>query len=305
MALILFKKLLTMFMVLFAGFLVVKLKLLRAEDSKVLTKVFLYLVLPAVWVSAFQVGFSKENLNRFLLALVNAAVVHAVYILLAGVLKKPLRLQPVEHASLIYTNCGNLIFPLVTAVLGEDWIIYSLAYMVLQNFIFWTHGKSIVSGRRSFRPRDFLNINIVSGSIGLLLFLTRVTLPPMIAGTLKDISGMIGPMTMIYTGMLLAGVSFETVKKYGQLWKMILLRLVVFPLLMVVVFRLLMPYVRMPGAENVFVVSLLAAAAPSATSISMMAQMYGTDEQYACVINLTTTLLCILTMPVMVYLLQL
>ena len=305
MALILLKKLITMFMILFAGFFIVKLKLLRSEDSRILNKVLVYLVMPALWISAFQVEFSKENLDRFLLALANAALIHAVFILLAGALKKPLRLQPVEQASLVYTNCGNLIFPLVTAILGDEWIFYGMAYMVLMNVISWTHGKSVVAGKNSFRLRDFLNINIVCAVIGLLFFLLRIRLPPMLGSTLKNVGDMIGPFTMIYTGMLLAGIPFDTVKKYKRLWLAVLLRLVVFPLVMLVIFRVMMPYVRVPGAENIFVLSLLAAAAPSASIVAMMAQLYGGDAQYACVINLATTLLCILTLPAMVFLFQL
>lgn len=55
----------------------------------------------------------------------------------------------------------------------------------------------------------------------------------------------------------------------------------------------------------IVVVSLLATCTPSASTITQMAQIYGKDADYASAINVATTLLCILTMPLMVALYQL
>ena len=43
---------------------------------------------------------------------------------------------------------------------------------------------------------------------------------------------------------------------------------------------------------------------PSASTLTQMAQVYGKDADYASAINVVTTLLCIVTMPLMVALYQ-
>ena len=61
-------------------------------------------------------------------------------------------------------------------------------------------------------------------------------------------------------------------------------------------------------AENgsqILLVTLLATITPSASTITQMAQVYGKDARYAGAINVITTLLCMITMPIMVYLYQL
>ena len=60
-----------------------------------------------------------------------------------------------------------------------------------------------------------------------------------------------------------------------------------------------------PNGDMILLITLLATASPSGTTITQMAQVYGGDTEYACSINVVTTLLCIVTMPIMVALYQL
>ena len=46
--------------------------------------------------------------------------------------------------------------------------------------------------------------------------------------------------------------------------------------------------------------TFLATMTPSASTITNMSVVYGRDADYASAINVTTTLLCIITMPLMV-----
>ena len=60
-----------------------------------------------------------------------------------------------------------------------------------------------------------------------------------------------------------------------------------------------------PNGKDVLLVTVLGAVASSATSTTNLAQVYNKDAQYACAINVITTMLCVLTIPVMVALYQL
>ena len=61
-----------------------------------------------------------------------------------------LHLDAVEKSSMIYSNAGNLIIPIVTAVLGKEWVIYSSAFLSVQLFLLWSHAKSMLCGEKSF-----------------------------------------------------------------------------------------------------------------------------------------------------------
>ena len=91
----LIKKIISLFLILFLGALLVRLKVLKAEDSKVLSKLTLYLIIPCVIINAFQVEFSPEIRGGLLLALCAALMIQLGTIFFAYLLKKPLRLDPV------------------------------------------------------------------------------------------------------------------------------------------------------------------------------------------------------------------
>ena len=54
------RKIARRFLIMILGYLLVKLRILKTEESIVLSKLSLYLVMPAVILSAFQVDFKPE-----------------------------------------------------------------------------------------------------------------------------------------------------------------------------------------------------------------------------------------------------
>ena len=63
------------------------------------------------------------------------------------IIGKPLKLSVVEKESIIYSNSGNLVIPLVTVVLGEKWVIYASAFLSVQMILMWTHGQSLMEAK--------------------------------------------------------------------------------------------------------------------------------------------------------------
>lgn len=137
-ALLLMQQIAVLFLIMGLGFLIVKLGIVKTEDSRVLSMVTIYLVLPCVTIHAFQIEYSTKIRNGFLLAVAVAILIHVVLFVVCGILRKLLKMDEVETASLIYSNAGNLILPLVTSILGEEWVIYASGFMCVQTIIVWT-----------------------------------------------------------------------------------------------------------------------------------------------------------------------
>ena len=133
-----FQQIVKMFLMLAVGFAAVKVRILPAADGKGLSQVIVAVIRPcAILLYAFQVDFSVDRLLGLLLALLGAALSHAAFIsitrLYAG---GRLAFSPVERASMIYSNSGNLLMPLVAASMGQEWLFYTCAYMgALQVFV--------------------------------------------------------------------------------------------------------------------------------------------------------------------------
>ena len=149
-SLILAEKIFSLFLIMFMGYAVVHWGLLHAEDSKTLSLISLYLISPCVIISAFQVQYTPDVLHGLLLALAAAVLLHVGIIVVVNLLGHALHLDAVEKVSMIYSNAGNLIIPIVTAVLGKEWVIYSSAFLSVQLFLLWSHAKSMLCGEKSF-----------------------------------------------------------------------------------------------------------------------------------------------------------
>lgn len=306
MVLTLISKIVSLALIMLMGWLLVKGNVMRAQDSEGLSKLTLYLIMPCVILSSFQVDYSEEVKDGLFLAFLAAAVIHLILILLNTILKKTLHLDTVEQVSVMYSNAGNLIIPLVTAILGKEWVIYTSAFIVVQLILLWSHGKATLCGEKGFDLRKiFSNLNMISIVIGIMLFFTRIRIPALLQDTVDTVGGMIGPVSMLVTGMLLGGMDIRRLLTYKRVWLVSLLRLILVPLL-------ILPLVKFSGisvlgaeGESVLLVTLLAVTTPSASTITQLAQVYEKDAQYACAINVVTTILCIVTIPAMVMLYQL
>ena len=126
-SLILAQQIAELFLILLIGCVLVKTRLLKSSDSRVLSVVMVYAVMPCVIINAFQVDYSPAVVTGLLYAFALAIALHALLLLLARLLRRPLRLDVIERTCIIYTNAGILVIPLVRALLGEDYVIYSCA----------------------------------------------------------------------------------------------------------------------------------------------------------------------------------
>lgn len=144
MSLLLMKQIAKLFLIMAMGFILVKTRLMKAEESKSLSMVVIYLIMPCVIINAFQVEYTESIRNGLILAFVAAVLIHVVLIILTKILERIFHLDAVEKASIMYSNAGNLIIPIVTSVLGKEWVIYSSAFLSVQIILLWTHGRMVL-----------------------------------------------------------------------------------------------------------------------------------------------------------------
>lgn len=113
-----------LFLVAFVGLLIVKYEILKEDDSKVISWLVAYVLSPCVIIKSFQIDFTAEKLKGMGLAVAAAVTAQLIFAIGCRLLSGPLHFTPIESASVIYSNCGNLIVPLVSFVLGEEWVFY-------------------------------------------------------------------------------------------------------------------------------------------------------------------------------------
>lgn len=177
--------------------------------------------------------------------------------------------------------------------------------MSVQLVFLWTHCKKIISREASYDwKKIILNINMISIFIGVILFFTGIRLPEIIGNTLASVGTMIGPASMIVTGMLFAGMNLKQIFANKRVYFITFLRLIAVPLIALVLIKLSNLASFSADGNKIMLIVFLAIITPSASTVTQMCQVYGNDSKYASAINVMTTLLSIITMPVMVMLFQ-
>ena len=222
-------------------------------------------------------------------------------ILLTKILAKPLHLSPIERAASIYSNCGNLIIPLVGFILGDEWVVYSLAYMSVQTILIWTHGKSLISENHHIDIRGVLfNINLLAVAAGIVLMVLGIKLVEPFNTFTYDMGQMIGPAAMLVTGMIIGGMDLRQIVANKRVWLVAFIRLMLIPAIVTLALKFSGVVTLVANGESILLITLLATITPSASTTVQMAQIYEKDAPYASAINVITTFGCILPMPIWV-----
>lgn len=300
-SLILMRQIVKLFLILLMGWGIVKAKLLRPEDSRSLSVVMVYLLTPCVIIDAFQVDYTPQVMQGLLYAFAIAAGAHILFLLVTRLLCRPLRLDVIERTTVIYTNAGILVIPLVNALLGEEYVIYSCAFIVIQQVLIWTHCRSLLCGAAASDWRKiFFNVNILAIAVGFALFLLRVPLPGLVEETLGTMGDMFGPLGMLLAGMVIADTPLRTLFTSARSYLAAALRLLVCPLLMVLLFYVLGTAGWIPDGKNILLTVYLACITPACATVTSLAQLYDRDAAHSSALYVLTTLLSIITMPVMV-----
>lgn len=304
-SMLLMEQIVELFIMIFMGVAIVKAGIVKDEESKVLSKIVLYLVIPCVIVNAFQVDYTAQTVKGLMIAFVASVILQIILLIIVALMGKVLSLNEVEVASVYYSNSGNLIVPIVTFILGKEWVLYGCVFMSVQLVFLWTHCKKIISRERSYDWKKIvLNINMISIVVGVVLFFTRIRLPEVIDNTIGAVGNMIGPASMIVTGMLFAGMNLKQIFANKRVYFVSFLRMLVVPLIALVLIKGSRLANLSADAPKIMLIVFLAVITPSASTVTQMCQVYGNDSQYASAINVVTTLSAIITMPVMVLLFE-
>ena len=295
-------KILQLFCIMVIGFIIAKCKIIQSKDSLVLSKISLYLLMPSAIINAFDFEQSETLMNGLLFAFLAAIVVHVILYLLDLLYGKFINKNPVERASVMYSNAGNLIIPIVSFVLGDEWVVFSTAFLTVQLFFLWSHGVRLFSSKEKFNVKKvLLNVNIIAIALGVVMMLAGFRLPTFTRDITSSFGSMLGPVGMLIAGILAAKIDFRRMLASKKIYRVIAVRMVVYPFIILIVLKLL-SLIPVVDSDKILLISFLASITPAATTVLQFAQIHDHDAEYATAINILTTIVCIVTMPLFVML---
>lgn len=300
-SILLAEKIAQLFLILLMGYLVVRVGLLKPEDSRVLSVIMVYLVMPCMILNAFQIDNTPEVRTGIAYSFVVAGIMHLLFLALTVLLKKPLKLDVIERCAVIYSNASALVIPLLQATLGSEYVVYSCGFIIVQLVLLWTHASSLLQGSSALDWKKVLtNINMIAIAAGALLYWFRVVLPAPLQNTMSTVGNMMGPMGMLLAGMAIAEKPLREVFCTRRNYLPTVLRLVVCPLVVLVLLWVCHASSWVADGKNILMTVYLAAITPACATVTSMAQLYDRDAAHSSALYVLTTLLSIVSMPVMI-----
>ena len=263
------------------GYALVKLGLIKQEDSKVLTVLLVYALQPCLIFRSLQIDLTPERAAGFTAALIFAFSCMFIAAIFSNLLRKPLRLDPVDMCTLMFANVGNLVLPVIAMMLGSEMTFYCAGFQMPFNLFTWIYGYMLMSGRRDVPVRKIVFNTAMEG------------LQNMVAGA-----------SMMLVGVVIAGSDLKEIFANKRAYLISAGRLIVIPILTILILFATGFLSRHPQYSQVLMVIMIAAAAPSASSVVQLSVLTGGDAPRAGAYNVMTTLLCVLTMPLIIYIYQ-
>lgn len=201
-----------------------------------------------------------------------------------------------------FGDMGFIGIPLLMAVFGGTGTSVAISvYTVIDMALLWTLGVYLCS-RHNKGAADKPNVwkNMISSTsaalaIGIALVCCAIRVPDVIMDPIASIGSASTPLALIYIGGMLSFMSAKSLLQRKSIFGIVGIKMVALPL---IVFLVSGSFFGMQERMTLmYMVGL-----PAMTTISMLAQLYGSDQEYATAAVFLTTLSCIGTLPLITWL---
>jgi malate permease and related proteins len=289
-----------LFIIMGIGMFARKKKMLNDEVKKGFTDFLLTIALPCMIVSSFNQEFSMDILLNAGSILLFSVITHIASYYIGKILyfKSSDDKKNVLRYFTVFTNAGFMGYPVVQALYGATGIFYASFYSIPARVFMWTLGVMLFAKKKesSYVKQILLNPGIIAVAIGLIPFLLSFKFPAVISQTLGIMGDMTTPLSMMLIGAMLAEADikglFESEVFYGSF-----IRLIAIP----VVTLLILKAIGVTG--DILGVTVVLTAMPAGSFTAILAAKYKANETFASNCVFVTTLLSIITIPLIILLL--
>ena len=299
------EKIIVLFIAMIAGFIAKKGKLLNAESTKSLSSLLVYITNPCLIICSLQIDYDKDILIVAGCVFLLSVAIHTFLAIFSHFVFKCVKNRSersVYTYALTYSNCGYMGYPLLMAIFNDTpqlGLFYGVIFTTAFNLFTWTHGVIVMSNEAKIPWKKLLyNPALISVILSVILFISRIRFPQTVTDGLSLVGDMTFPLSMIIIGSLLADMKLTKIFKQKKLYLFSLLGLIAMPSIMMAVAILL----NLP--EYLSIVGITMCAAPVAANTAVTAEVYDNDSALAARLVGITTLFCLVTMPLMLYIYQ-
>ena len=302
---ILLQQMIVLFLIMMVGFVCRKVGIINDEASKCLSGIVVNVANPALILSS---TINKESAiagKELALTVVLAIAIYGILLGLAEVLPRLLRVSKTDFgvykAMTVFSNIGFMGFPLLVAMYGSESLLYASIFLIPYNVLIYTYGvgamqiaedKPEKGVSKKVAWNKIFNIGVIACLVTIVLYMFKPTVPVFIEDTVTNLSNLTAPLSMLVIGDAMAKMKLRELITGKRLLLFSAVKLIIIPVLGLSVLKLL----GLP--ELLLGVCLVMIATPVGSMTAMLAQQQGGNYELASKGVALTTLLSVLTMPI-------
>ena len=301
-----FTVMMTLFAIVVVGFAAGKLGYMGGTFDKRLSKLVIDITCPALILSSAMTGVLPDR--RFILPLLAISVITYV-VLTAAALWLPRYLtrrkadEGVVGFALMFGNVGFMGYPVVASIFGHEAVFYAAVLNVVNTFAVFTVGTMLVTGRSQvdgprFQKKVLYGTPMLSAYLTMLIVALEIDgIPDFISQPLTMIGNITVPAALLIIGSSMSHLPLRAMLGNTTVYVTTLMRLAVLPVGIHFLCTALgfSPFVA--GINTVVI------AMPVATYGTILCLRYGRDTTLITEVTFITTLLSMVSIPLLVMLL--
>jgi|HigsolmetaAR203D_1030402.scaffolds.fasta_scaffold00632_9 hypothetical protein len=277
---------------------------INPDIRKLLIFLIIYVTLPALILNGFlQLETNRELLRQLFGIFAFSFIFTLTGLFLGWLIARAFRLSPQKAREAgflsIFGNLGLIGIPLCATMFGPKGALMAAVFDAGMAPILWSFGAWFVQPERRKMSvkslKSVINGPIVAIAIGVVIILLDLEPGRFAREVIGTLSGAASPLSMFYIGMLIMAMFKARMRVSLKLLSLpVSLKLIVFPLLALCMLSFLPFY----STEVKFLILILASL-PNIATASIIMAMSGADEEYGAMSLLTTTLLSLVTIPLL------
>lgn len=293
---------LILFFIMVIGYIARKTEVIKEDMNKGLSEMLLKVTLPCLIISSFNISYSKDTASNAFKLLFYSTVIHLGLFFISDIFYKKFAkpVQSVLRYATMFSNCGFMGIPVIESVYGKEGVFYTSIFNIPFNILIWVLGVYLFLGKSDLKTlrKAIINPGLIATIIGFLMFVFSLKFPEPILKTFESVGAMTTPLSMLVIGSMIAQMPFKELFISKKVYYYSFIRLIVIPIFIFYVLE----FFNIKGI--LLGIPVLITAMPAAANTAVFAEIYNGDTAIASKCVLISTLISIITIPLILMLLR-
>lgn len=273
-----------------------KRNIITKDGTKQLSSLELSIVNPLLIFMSYQSDFDSGKIKGLMWTFLLSVLSFAIVIPAASFIKK--KGEPdysAERFTCIYSNCGFMGIPLISALFGDEGVLYLTGYITVFNLLVFTHGYMLMKERTDFSAfmKGVKSPAVIAAVIGFICYVSGIRIPSLISDAAVFIKEMNTPLAMLIAGATAAQSGIIKAFADRKLMTTAAAKLIVLPLIVIAVMSVLPDGI--PSMSKTIVG--IACACPAATTGTLFALLFDKNVKRCSELFAVTTIISMVTLP--------